>query len=63
MHFQPLHNEVKSVLGLKESYSIGNIARIANAVQCHNLKGQKSLGLLLGDVLKMLLSLSLSLSL
>ena len=23
MHFQPLHNEVKSVLGNKESYSMG----------------------------------------
>ena len=23
MHFQPLHNEVKSVLGIKESYSMG----------------------------------------
>ena len=26
MHFQPLHNEVKSVLGIKESYSMGKKA-------------------------------------
>ena len=28
MHFQPLHNEVKSVLGIKESYSMGKSPKI-----------------------------------